>query len=413
MKKILLLCTFLSGIATAQQGTTATRLADLLNEAREHSPSILAANAAINTATFAPGQARAFPDTEFMVQQFSVGSPRPFAGFSNSDFAYVGFGVSQELPYPGKRKLRGKVAESEVITSRAEAGMTLADVLERVKLAYFRLARAQAVLALLERNRHAIDDVEQAVQIRYRVGTGTQQDVLRAQLERTRLLNEIAIEQREIGQAQAILRAVLNRPPNSPSIVAEPLTPRLIPDLESQVATIAGQNPELQIRRAEISRASAEVELANREKKPDFAVQYMWQHTSDNFRDYYMATFSVRLPNRGRVNAALSQAAAKKQQLELQEQAQLTQLQGDTAEQLAAIHTTEEQLKIYREGLVPQSESAFNAGMAGYRAGRQEYQSLLASYSDTLRLGIEYQQLLADHEIALAHMERLIGGELK
>src|SRR6266581_1098668 len=220
-KALLLVCTFLSGIALGQQYPAPTPLADLLNEAREHSPSVLAANAVVKTATFGPSQARAFPDTELMVQQFSVGSPRPLAGFSNSDFAYIGFGGSQELPYPGKRDLRGKVAEKEIVVSRAEVGMTLADVLERVKTAYFTLARAQAVLDLLERNRQAVDDIEQAAQIRYRVGTGTQQDLLRAQLERTRLLNDIAMQQRDLRQVQALLRALLNRPLDSPDIVAE------------------------------------------------------------------------------------------------------------------------------------------------------------------------------------------------
>jgi len=413
MRKAILVCTILGGIAFGQQRQATTPLADLLNEAREHSPSILAANAVVKTATFGPAQARVFPDTEFMVQSLSVGDPRPFAGFRTSDFAYIGFGGSQELPFPGKRALRRKVAEKEIAVSRAEAGMTLADVLERVKVAYLGVARAQMVLGLLEQNRQAVDDIEQAAQIRYRVGTGTQQDLLRTQLERTRLLNDIAMQQRDVKQMQALLRGLLNRPPDSPDIVPEPLTLRLIADLDSQVAGIMEQNPELQIRQAEVDKASTGIQLANREKKPDFGVQYMWQHTSDRFRDYYMATFSVKLPNRGRVNAALSQAEARKQQLELQRQAQLKQLQGDIAEQLAAIHTSEEQLKIYREGLVPQSEAAFNAGMAGYRAGRQEYQSLLASYSDTLRLGIEYQQLVAEHEIALAHVERLLGGELK
>jgi cobalt-zinc-cadmium efflux system outer membrane protein len=413
MRKEILVYLFLSGIAAGQQAAQPTSLADLLSEAREHSPSVLSANAAVKTMTFAPAQARAFPDTEFMVQSLSVGNPLPGAGYRTSDFAYIGFGASQELPYPGKRRLRGKVAESGIVVSRAEAGMTLADVLERVKTAYFGLARAQAVVALLERNRQAIDGIEESVQIRYRVGTGTQQDVLRAQLERTRLLNDISMRQREIGQMQAVLRALLNRPSDSPDILCEPPTPRLIPNLDLQVADIVSRNPELRVRQAEIEKASAEVALANREKKPDFGAQYMWQHTSDNFRDYYMATFSVRLPNRSRVNSALAQAEARKQQVELQRQAQLKQLQGEVAEQLAAIHTTEDQLKIYQEGLVPQSEAAFNAGMAGYRAGRQEYQSLLSSYSDTLKLGIEYQQLIAEHEIALARVERLIGGELK
>lgn len=413
MRTVLLLCTLLSGVALGQQRPAPTPLKDLLHQARQHSPGILAADAAVKTATFAPSQARAFPDTELMVQQFAVGSPRPFAGFSNSDFAYIGFGASQELPYPGKRGLRAKVAENDVLISRAEEGMTLADVLEQVKAAYFTLARTQAVLDLLDRNRQAVDGIEQAAQIRYRVGTGTQQDLLRAQLERTRLLNDIATQQREARQMQARLRALLDRPPDSPEIVAEPLTLRVLPQLDSQVSAMVGQNPELRVRQAELDKSSSEVELANREKKPDFGVQYMWQHTGDQFRDYYMATFSVRLPNRGRVNAASAQAEARKQQVALQRQAWLKQLQGAVGEQLAAIHSMEDQLKIYREGLLPQSDSAFNAGMAGYQAGRQEYQSLLASYSDTLRLGIEYQQLVADHEIALAHLERLIGGDLQ
>jgi cobalt-zinc-cadmium efflux system outer membrane protein len=413
MRQVLFLCTLLSGIALAQKNVAPTPVVDLLNEAREHSPSILAANAAIRTRSFGPAQARAFPDTEVMVQSLSVGDPRPLAGFRTSDFAYLGFGASQELPYPGKRALRGKVAETEIGVSRAEAGMTLADVLERVKVAYFTLARTQAVLALLERNRQAVDDIEQAVQIRYRVGSGTQQDVLRAQLEHTRLLNEIALQQRDAGQMQALLRALLNRPADAPEIVAGPLAPRLMADLESQVTHLLEQNPELQLRHAEVEKASAEVQLVAREKKPDFGAQYMWQHTSDRFRDYYMATFSVRLPNRGRVNAAVSQAEARRQQVEAQRNAQAKQLEGEVAEQLAALRTTEEQLKIYREGLLPQSDAAFNAGMAGYRAGKQDYQPLLASYSDTLRLAIEYQQLAADHEMGLAHLERLLGGELK
>src|SRR5215472_3271460 len=139
MRKTLLTCAFLSGIAVAQQSPQPTPLADLLNEAREHSPAILAANAAVKTAGFGPAQARAFPDTEFMVQQFSVGSPRPFAGFSNSDFAYIGFGASQELPYPGKRKLRAQVAKHEVAISGAEKDAVVWEVLTRLKLAYFQL----------------------------------------------------------------------------------------------------------------------------------------------------------------------------------------------------------------------------------------------------------------------------------
>jgi outer membrane protein TolC len=239
---------------------------------------------------------------------------------------------------------------------------------------------------------------------------GAQQDVIRAQLERSRLLNEIAMQQRDASQLQAVLRALLNRSPAAPAIVAEPLNPRLF---ATPVADLVSSNPELQIQHARILKAGLDVEVAQREKKPDFGLQYMWQHTSGNFRDYYMATFSLRLPNRKRVNAAIGEAAARKKQIEATQIARHRQLQGELDQELEMLRTVRDQLRIYRDGLTPQSEAAFNTGMAGYRTGRQEYQALLASYSDTLRLGIEYQQLLAEHEITIARIERLTGGELK
>jgi cobalt-zinc-cadmium efflux system outer membrane protein len=398
------------GAPPAQQHGTSTPLSALLEEAKKNNPAVLAANAAVKTSTFGPAQAGAFPDSEFMVQSFSVGDPRPFAGFRTSDFAYIGVGASQELPFPGKRALRRNAAGKEIDISQAEASTTVADTLVRIKTAYFTLARTQAVVGLLERNGGVIEQIEQATQIRYRTGTGTQQDVLRAQLERSRLSNEIAMQLREGRQAQAQLRALLNRSATSPDIVAEPLQLRTpaIPSIDSLT-----DNPELQVERKQVEKAAAEVELAQREKRPDFGVQYMWQHTSENFRDYYMGTFSIRLPNRKRVDAAASQAEARKSQIEAMQAAQLRQLQGELEEELAMLQTTENQLLIYRDGLIPQSEAAFNTGMTGYRTGRQEYQALLASYSDTLRLGIDYQQVLAEHEATIARIERLIGGDLK
>ena len=412
MKSGLIACMVLSSFALAQERAAPVSLESLLQEARVRNPALIAASAAVTTAGFGPTQAGAFPDTEVMVQMFSVGDPRPFAGYKTSDFAYIGLGASQELPYPGKLGLRREVSKREVYVTQAEAQMTLADVLLRVKTAYYGLAKTQSVLALLERNRGIVEQIEQAAQIRFRTGSGAQQDVLRAQLERSRLLNDISMQQREAKQLQAQLRALLNRPSNSPDITAEALQFRLVDTTIAELNQLTA-SPELQIRDAQLEMAGAEVKLAQREKRPDFGLQYMWQHTSDNFRDYYMATFSVRLPNRKRVNAAVSQAEARRLQIEASANAQRREIQGEVEQELAMVRTIEDQLRIYREALVPQSEAAFSTGMSAYGTGRQEYQSLLASYSDTVRLGIEYQQLLADHEITVARIERLIGGELK
>src|ERR1700674_6117177 len=83
-----------------------TPLSALLDEATRNNPDILAARGGWQAATQVPSQVSTPPDPQVTVQHFSVGSPRPFAGYSNSEFAYVGFGISQDLPYPGKLKLK-------------------------------------------------------------------------------------------------------------------------------------------------------------------------------------------------------------------------------------------------------------------------------------------------------------------
>src|SRR5262249_58633531 len=108
----------LASTAIAQNAPVS--LQTLIAEARQNNAAIKVADRAIDVSRYGPAQAYALPDTEVMVQQFSVGSPRPFAGYSNSDFAYIGFGASQDLPYPGKRGLRAQVAQHEVAISGAE-----------------------------------------------------------------------------------------------------------------------------------------------------------------------------------------------------------------------------------------------------------------------------------------------------
>lgn len=401
---------FVASAAFAQ--STPTSLQSLIAEARQTNPAIKAAESAIQTARYMPKQASALPDTEVMVQHFTVGSPRPFAGYSNSDFAYIGFGASQEIPYPGKRALRANVAQHEIAISGAEKNSIVWNVLNRLKVAYFQLAGSQNIISILAKNQQVAEQIEQGAEARYRVGEGTQQDVLRAQLERTKLLNELSMQQRESAQAQAVLKALLNRPAESPDLVPEPLSARHIPGFDALIIKLREKNPELQVNAERVSQGRAAFELAKREKKPDFAVQYMWQHTADNFRDYYMATFTVKLPNRSRVRAAEGESQAKLTQAEAEKESRLRQMESDLGEQFAIVQTSEQQLKVYEQGLIPQSEAALNAGLAAYRAGKQEYQGLLASFADTLQLSIDHERTLAEHEAAIARIEGLIGEEL-
>lgn len=385
-------------------------LKDLIGEAERNNPEIAAAEHGYAAASHGAREASALPDTQLTVQQFAVGSPRPFAGYTNSEFAYVGLGASQEIPYPGKRGLRGQVANREADVRRVQIESVSRTVTDKLKAAYFRLAYLQQTLSVLERNDQLLKDVEQIVESRYRVGQGNQQEVLKAQLQSTKILQEITMHHREVGQLEAQLKQLLNRPQESPDIQTEPLAARPLTYSASDLLGLAKQqNSDVRAQQAMLAKTESQVELAKKEFRPDFAVQYMYQNTDRKFRDYYMAGFSITLPNRGRRKAELAEAEATRDQANKQLEAEVQQRLAEVQDQYVVAQTSAEQLKIYKDGLIPQSNAAFQSALASYRSNRQDFETLLSSFTDVLNLEIEYQRELADHEVALARLEMLTG----
>ncbi len=394
------------GQAPAQR--TAVSLHTLVQELERQNPSVTAVQKAYEASRFAAKQASALPDTSFVVQHLSVGSPRPFAGYTTSDFAYIGFGASQELPFPGKRRLRGEVAERSSEATRVSAEIVRENAVQDLSLAYARLSYLQQTLSLLDETDRSLKDIEKIAESRYRVGQGNQQDVLKAQLQHTRILNEITMHHREVGELQADIKALLNRPQQSDDIVTEPLTPTPIAAPPTSAASL-----ELQSRHAQVAQSEAASRLAKFETRPDFDVQYMWQHTADKFHDYYMATFGIRLPNRGRTRAAIAEASLKQQQANAEYEAAQRELERAVQKQLVLIHAADEQLRIYREGLIPQSAATLRSATAAYESGKQDFETLISAFNDLLQMQIEFQRELAERESAVATLERLTGVTLR
>jgi cobalt-zinc-cadmium efflux system outer membrane protein len=390
-----------------------TPLRVLIEELQGKSPAVAAARAAAEAASHVAPQVTTLPDPRVTFQQFNVGSPRPFAGWSNSDFAYVGVGVSQDLPFPGKRQLRRDVATHEVDRLTAHVDVIRRQEIERLATAYCEVAYHQQTLDLLERDDVLSRQVADVAAAHYRAGQGTEQDVLRAQLEHTKILNEIAMHHRQMDEAEVDLKQTLRRSQDSPDIAAEALIWRPWPVDPTELLTrVRDQNATLREDAGVIDKRTAEVTLAEKDHRPDFAVGGMYQHTSSAFRDYYMLTFDVVLPRASRVNAAVAQATARVEQARADEDADLQATLADLARQVAIARVGDDQATLYRDGLLPQARASFDAGLVAYQAGRQGFESVLSSMVDLLTFDLEYQQLLLDRALAIAHVERLMGGPL-
>jgi len=286
-------------------------------------------------------------------------------------------------------------------------------VIERLKLVYYRLAYIQQTLGILEKSDQLLGQIQQVTESRYRVGQGNQQEVLKAQLQHTKILQEIVHHHQEENQLQAQLKQLLNRPQSSDDIVAETLTPTFLLYSDTQLLQFAQEkNPDVRAKQQMIQREDARVELAQKNFRPDFMAEYMWQRTNSQTRDYYMATIGLRLPNRGRQKAELAEAQQNHERAKQDLQAEVQRVLSEIKQQYALVRGSEERLNIYKGGLIPQADATFRAGMAAYQANRQDFETLLGNFLDVLNLDLQYRDELAQHESALARLERLTGVSL-
>jgi outer membrane protein, heavy metal efflux system len=410
----LVLATAFSAFGQTPVASPPTPLSQLLAEAGANNPQISAADHGVRAARQMAPQVATLPDPKFTYQQFSVGSPKPFAGYTNSDFAYIGVGASQELPYPGKLRARGTVAERDADTKQAEVEVTKTGIADSVKADYIQLAYLQQTLGILRQNESVLDQLIQDVTAHYQVGQGMQQDVLQAQVDRTKIVKEITMHHQQMGEIQAHLKGLLSRDQGSADIVTEDLiaTP-LRRTSEELLAMVQQNNPQLQVDASAIRKHDAQVASAKREGKPDFEVGYLYENTDRKYRDYYMFTFDVRFPRKKRVNAEIAEATEKRSESQQTLNAHLQLQLAEVQEGYVKATSDEELLKEYREGLIPQSEAAYRATLSAYASNREPFIHVLSYFTDLLCLRLEYAQTLVDHEAALAHLESLTGTTLR
>ncbi len=397
------------------QSAPATSLQELLNEAEQNNPQIQAARLAWVAAKQVPSQASALPDPQVQIQQMNVGSPLPFAGYTNNNFAYFGLGVSQDLPYPGKLRLKGEIAKQDAAAAQQQYAAVRRDVLAGVKSEYFQIAYLSETLQILHSDGELLDEVAQAANARYRSGFGNQQDLLQAQLEKTKLLRETTMDELAVAKRQAQLKQLLNRSQSSLDIQTAELSETSLPYTFNELLDATkSQNPEISVAEDLVQKQKLQVDLAHKDFYPDFNLQFMWQRTDPTqYRAYYMLTLGVSIPiHRSKLHHELAEAKANLGRSRSEADAQSQQVASELRTEFDTAQEDKDLLNIYEGGLLPQARAEFEAGIAAYQNNRSDFQALLNSFLDVLHLDEQYRQSLADRESALARIEELTGLSL-
>ncbi len=415
---LLLLCSMIFPTVTEAEpdlpAAAPLTLDALIQEALAQSPMIASARKHWQALTKVPIQVSTLPDPMIGLQQLTVGSPQPFSGYETSDFYYTGFGVSQDIPGPGKLGLRAKQAEKEAEAARDAFLAQQRQVVEQVRETYFNLFYLRKMLDSLHGTQSELDRIAQTTAAQYHVAMAQQQDVLKAQLQQTDVLKDLEMNQEEFQQGQATLKTILGREEDSANIEINDITPTSIAIPDSRLRELALANsPTLQQSHAMEDRSDAALAIARRDYIPDFNVGYTYQKTGPRFRDYYMLTLGVKVPLYfwRKQTPAVEQAALEKESVREESYSKRLSVLSDLQNQVIAQRITERILKLYTEGLLPQAEETLTSATAAYRVGRVDFQTLLSAVIDLLRLKQEYYRTLADHEIAAAKIHEIIGDQ--
>jgi len=413
MRVCLCLIVLLAPAALQAQPRARIALAEVVAEALAKSPEIAAAERRLDAARQRPAQERSLPDPVLSAGYDAAGRPWPGAGLGSEPTANIGFMVSQELPYPGKRDLRGAMASREADAEGQQVDAVRLSVTARVKQAYYRLAYTYAAGEALARNRDLLETLVKVSETRYGVGQAAQQDVIKAQTQLTILQLQLERLGRERLVREAELNALLARGPATP--VGQPDDLQLTdfaPSIDDLVAAAGAHAPLLRRDAVLIDRAQLGLDAARKDYKPDFAVSGGYYYMGE-MPPMYAFRFDVRIPlQRSRRNAAVAEQVNIVEAAQRSLESARLDVQARLQEDLAIASASARLARLYRESVLPQARLALESSMASYQTGRVDFLSVLTSFGTVLEYEISYYDELVSFHAAVSRLEELTGAPL-
>src|SRR5262245_47841341 len=397
---VALVITMLATSARAQEDDSGLRA--LVDEASARNPRLAAAQHLVTAVGTRADQAGSRPGPMLGLSYQNDGWA-PTLG--ERDMTMRSLEASQELPYPGKRGLRRDVAHADAGLAAFDLERERLGVVASVKRAYYGLRLARALAGLAEQQRDAWREVQEAARVRYASAVGQQLELVRAQVEGTRVQALHAQHHAEARARLAELNLLLARAADTP-VETSPLA-ELRPetrDAEAVARFSESTSPELKAAAAAVERDTLAVQLAQRDFKPDFVLQggVSYRGALDPM---WKAGLARPLPARSRARAALAEAEARLAASRARVEDVRLRLRSAVEQRLAMLAAAEEIEATYREGVLPQEQVSLDSALARYRTGQGPQLPVLETMVSLLDDRTDYLRLLSAHAIEETRLE--------
>ena len=388
----------------------------LVDQALERNPEIQSMARSFDMMRARIPQAKALPEP--MLEYGYAGNITPIPPFDiqkgdPSSARMLSF--SQELPFPGKLSLKSKMARMDSEAEWWAYEQTRLNVIAEVKDAYFDLFYLTKAVEIVTKNKDLLEKFAKIAEARYAVGGGIQQDVLKAQVEVSKLIDQLTVLEQRKQTTEARLNSLLYRDPESPLAKPDEISPQGFRCALGELKELALANyPVLKAQKRKIDREQYGIELAEKEFYPDFSVRFTYQNRPD-MPEMYGASVGVKIPLYfwQKQRPALAEAAASKAAEQKRLENLTTLLFFKIKDKYLAATTAQRLVSLYGTTIVPQSSMSLESAIAGYEVGKVDFLTLLDNVVTLLTYELSYYEQVSNVEKAVAALEPLAGARLR
>ncbi len=383
----------------------------LVQEAIEANPKILAAREKHSALKEKISQAGALDDP--MLSFGVVNLPNNFE-FDEEDMTAKEIAISQKFPFPGKRGLNEEAATREADAGAAEADDVANQVARDVKTAFYDLSHAYRAMEVTRRNKSIIEELVRITQTRYALGQGIQEDIIRNQVEISKMVDDLIMLDQQKRALAAKLNYLLNRPRNSPVEPPEDIRFRpaaiSIEDLQQQALE---SNPMLRALKHEIAARSKNIELARRDYFPDVNLKFAYGQREDRL-DMYSGMIEINLPIfvKSKQERRVAEGYADVRSAQARYAGAQNEIFFMIADMGSMAQRLERKVELYRTGIIPQARLQIDTAMSAYMVNKADFMTLLDSHMRLYRYELDYHDALTAYEKSLAALEATVGTTL-
>lgn len=411
MKRVVSLLALAIFFAAAGNGAAEEqmlRVESLVQEALEKNPKILAARGRHAALKEKIPQSGALEDP--MLGFGVVNLPNNF-DFNDEDMTMKEISVSQKFPFPGKRGLSEEVAAKEADAGAADADEVANQVAKEVKTAFYDLSHVYRAMEVTQRNKSILEELAKITQTRYSLGQAIQEDVIRNQVEISKMMDDLIMLEQKKRALAAKLNYLLNRPRNSP--VGRPADVdfnRVVFSIDNLQQQAVEDNPMLKALKQDISARGKNVELARRDYFPDFSLKFAYGQRDDRL-DMYTGMVEMNLPIffKSKQERKVAEAYADIRSAQAKYDGAQNEILYMIADMGSMTQRLERKIELYRTGIIPQARLQIDTAMSAYMVNKADFMTLLDSRMRLYRYELDYHDALTEYEKSLAALEAAVG----